>query len=40
VFGLSFGITLATISWFMSFLRPRRVTGWLLLGVLATGSAG
>jgi hypothetical protein len=40
VFGLSFGITLATISWFMSFLRPRRVTGWLLLGVLATASVG
>jgi hypothetical protein len=40
VFGLSFGITVATISWFMSFLRPRRATGWLLLGVLATASVG
>ena len=38
VFGLSFGITLATITWFMSFLRPRRGTGWALVGTFAGAS--
>ena len=27
VFGLSFGLTVLTVTWFMSFLRPRRVLG-------------
>ena len=40
VFGLSFGITLVTLTWFMSFLRPRRWLGWLVLGVFAFASVG
>ena len=40
VFGLSFGITLVTWSWFMSFLRPGRVAGWALMGVLSLASVG
>lgn len=40
VFGLSFGITVATLTWFMSFLRPRRPTGWLTVGILAIASLG
>ena len=40
VFGLSFGITLATITWFMSFLRPRRGTAWVLVGTFAVASVG
>src|SRR5687768_12005768 len=38
VFGLSFGITLATLTWFMTFLRPRRAVGWTVLGVFALAS--
>lgn len=38
VFGLSFGITLATVSWVMSFIRPRRRWGWVLVGVFAVAS--
>jgi hypothetical protein len=38
VFGLSFGITLATITWFLTFLRPGRVVGWLLLGLYSLAS--
>jgi hypothetical protein len=38
VFGLSFGITLATLAWVMSFIRPRRVWGWILIGVFAVAS--
>ena len=38
VFGLSFGITLATITWFLSFLRPRRGTAWVLVGTFAAAS--
>ncbi|HKG52189.1 MAG TPA: hypothetical protein VKB14_17295 [Actinomycetales bacterium] len=38
VFGLSFGITLATVSWFMSFLRPRKSVGWLVIGTFAVAS--
>jgi hypothetical protein len=40
VFGLSFGITLITLSWFMTFLRPRRITGWIVLAVFAVASLG
>jgi hypothetical protein len=40
VFGLSFGITLGTLTWFMSFLRPRQGTGWIAIGVLAVASLG
>ena len=40
VFGLSFGITLATLTWFMGFLRPRRATGWIVLGLFALASVG
>jgi hypothetical protein len=38
VFGLSFGITLATIAWIVGFLRMRKVTGWLVLGTLSVAS--
>ena len=38
VFGLSFGITLATLSWVMTFIRPRRPWGWVLLGVFSVAS--
>ncbi len=40
VFGLSFGITLATLTWFMTFLRPRKAVGWTVLGVFALASLG
>lgn len=40
VFGLSFGITLATMAWFMTFLRPRKVAGWGLMSVLSVASVG
>ncbi|MDQ3155764.1 MAG: hypothetical protein M3Q98_03430 [Actinomycetota bacterium] len=40
VFGLSFGITLVTLTWIMSFLRPRRATGWIVLGVFSVASLG
>ena len=38
VFGLSFGITLATLSWIMTFIWPRRRWGWVLLGVFSVAS--
>jgi len=40
VFGLSFGITLMTLTWFMTFLRPRRSVGWIVLGVFAVAALG
>jgi len=40
VFGLSFGIALATVSWLMGFLRPRRWAGWLVLGLYTFASVG
>jgi hypothetical protein len=40
VFGLSFGITLVTLTWFMTFLRPRKTLGWTVLGVLSVASLG
>ena len=38
VFGLSFGITLATLAWLMTFMRPRRRWAWVLLGVFSFAS--
>ena len=38
VFGLSFGITLATIAWIVGFLRMRKATGWVILGTLSVAS--
>lgn len=38
VFGLSFGITLATITWITTFLRPGRVVGWLVVGLYSLAS--
>ncbi|TCO35223.1 hypothetical protein EV652_101102 [Kribbella steppae] len=38
VFGLSFGITLVTIAWLMPFLRARRLTGWIVVGLFAVAS--
>jgi hypothetical protein len=40
VFGLSFGLTLATITWFGSFLRLGRVAGWAIVGTFAAASIG
>jgi hypothetical protein len=40
VFGLSFGITLATMTWIMGFLRPSRAAGWTILGLFAFASVG
>jgi hypothetical protein len=40
VFGLSFGITLLTFSWFLGFLRPARWAGWVVVGILSLGSMG
>jgi hypothetical protein len=40
VFGLSFGITLATVTWLATFLRLRRPVGWVLIGVLGMASLG
>jgi hypothetical protein len=38
VFGLSFGITLLTVSWIVGLMRMRRATGWVVLGTLAVAS--
>lgn len=38
VFGLSFGITVATLAWFLTFLRPRRATAWIVMVVLSVAS--
>jgi len=38
VFGLSFGITLVTIAWLMTFLRAKRMTGWIVVGLFAVAS--
>ncbi len=40
VFGLSFGITVVTLAWIMSFLRPRKALGWVVVGTLAVASIG
>jgi len=40
VFGLSFGITLTTLAWLMPFLRARRITGWIVLGIFSVASLG
>jgi len=40
VFGLSFGVTLVTLSWVIGLLRPGRLVGWLVLGVLSVASLG
>ena len=38
VFGLSFGITLATLTWVVGFLRPSRWAGWTVVGILGVAS--
>jgi hypothetical protein len=38
VFGLSFGITLLTVTWLMTFLRSGRVGGWIVVGAFAVAS--
>ena len=40
VFGLSFGITLLTVTWLTGFLRPRRTVGWLVVGVFGLAALG
>ena len=39
-FGLSFGVTVATLAWVLGFLRPRRAVAWVLVVVLAVASVG
>jgi hypothetical protein len=38
VFGLSFGIVLMTVTWIVGLLRMRKVTGWIVIGVLSVAS--
>ncbi len=40
VFGLSFGITLLTLSWLLTFFPIRRLTGWIVLGVFGVAALG
>jgi hypothetical protein len=40
VFGLSFGITLATLTWIVGLLGARRAAGWVVVGVLSGASVG
>jgi hypothetical protein len=40
VFGLSFGVTLATVAWILNFLRVRTATAWVVVGVLSATSVG
>ena len=40
VFGLSFGISVLTLSWIVGLLRVRRSTGWIVLGILSVASVG
>jgi hypothetical protein len=40
VFGLSFGITLLTVTWLVGFLRPGRLAGWLVVGIFSIASLG
>ena len=40
VFGLSFGITLVTLTWIMGLLRPGKRAAWLVLGILSLSSVG
>jgi hypothetical protein len=40
VFGLSFGVTLLTLTWLTTFLRPRGSIGWLLVGIFSLASLG
>lgn len=40
VFGLSFGITVLTLTWLLTFFRLRNVTGWIVVTVLAAASLG
>ena len=38
VFGLSFGILLMTVAWIVGLMRMRKVTGWIVLGILSAAS--
>jgi hypothetical protein len=40
VFGLSFGITLATVAWILPFLQVRVPTGWVVVSILSATSFG
>lgn len=40
VFGLSFGITVLTLTWFLTFLRPRHAVGWVVSTVLSLAAVG
>jgi hypothetical protein len=38
VFGLSFGTTILTLGWLLTFFGIRKATGWVLLSVLGIAS--
>ncbi|HYI46662.1 MAG TPA: hypothetical protein VE174_14485 [Actinomycetota bacterium] len=40
LFGFSFGITLVTLAWVVTFLNLRKLTGWIALGVLSLAGLG
>ncbi len=40
VFGLSFGVSLLTLSWIVGLLRMGRRAGWIVLGVFSVASLG
>jgi hypothetical protein len=40
VFGLSFGIALATLAWMLRFVRPRAAVAWVITGLLALAMLG
>lgn len=40
LFGFSFGTTLATLTWFLTFLRLGRLGGWAVVVVLGVGTGG
>lgn len=40
VFGLSFGITVLTLTWLLTFFRIRTVTGWIVVSLLSIASLG
>ena len=40
VFGLSFGVTIVTLAWFLTLLRLGRASGWAVSLVLSIASIG
>jgi hypothetical protein len=40
LFGFSFGVTVITLTWFLSFMKVKKATGWIVAGVVAIASVG